>query len=164
MRTIVVLGLLLALALVGCDAVLDSGGSTGGTSARVAFVIDGDTIAVEINGEEERVRYIGVNTPEDDEPCYFEAREANAALVEGRTVRLVADEEDLDRFGRMLRYVYVEDVFVNARLVEQGWAEVVSYPPNTLYFDLLRSLEREAAADELGCHPTGIFDDGSYTR
>jgi micrococcal nuclease len=139
-------------------------GSGDGETATVARVIDGDTIDVLLNGTMQRVRYIGMNTPERDETCYAAATQANAGLVEGQTVRLVKDVSEVDPFDRLLRYVYVGNVFVNARLVEAGFAEVVSYPPDTAQFNYFRDLERSAAAAGLGCHPTGIFDDGSETR
>lgn len=131
---------------------------------RVTRVIDGDTIDVMIDGTEERVRYIGVNTPERDEPCYSDATDANRALVEGQTVRLVIDTSNRDRFDRLLRYVYVGETFVNEALVRDGWAEVARYEPDTAFFDSFRSLEQSATASDLGCHPTGIFDDGTFTR
>ncbi len=94
-----------------------------GETALVVDVIDGDTIDVRLGGDTYRVRYIGVNTPERDEPCYFEATAANAVLVEGQTVTLVRDVSETDRYGRLLRYVYAGPVFVNAELVAQGYAE-----------------------------------------
>ena len=141
-----------------------SGSSGGGETGTVVRVIDGDTIDVDINGTVYRVRYIGMNTPESDETCYAAATQANAGLVEGQTVRLIKDTSETDRYDRLLRYVYVGDVFVNARLVEQGFAEVVSYPPDTAYFETFRQLEIQATNAGLGCHPTGIFDDGNYER
>jgi len=135
-----------------------------GQQARVTRVIDGDTIDVTIDGTGYRVRYIGINTPERDEPCYSEATAANRALVEGRTVTLVRDQSETDRFGRLLRYIYVDNINVNAQLVAQGWAEAVEYPPDTAQTAFFRELERRARAANLGCHPTGIFDDGSDTR
>lgn len=130
----------------------------------VTQVIDGDTIDVNINGTEYRVRYIGMNTPERDETCYQEARDANAALVQGQTVTLVRDVSETDRFGRLLRYVYVNGVNVNAQLVAQGFAEAAEYPPDTAQTASFRELEAQARAANLGCHPTGIFNDGSDTR
>ena len=56
-------------------------------------------------------------------------------LVEGKTVRLVADKELVDRYDRLLRFIYVGDVLVNRVLVEQGYAEVVLYPPNDAHYD-----------------------------
>jgi micrococcal nuclease len=138
--------------------------STEGESARVTQVIDGDTIDVRIGEIGYRVRYIGVNTPERDETCYQEAADANAALVSGQTVTLVKDTSETDQFGRLLRYVYVGDTFVNASLVRDGWAESVEYPPDTAHASEFRGLERDAAATNRGCHPTGIFNDGSTTR
>jgi micrococcal nuclease len=153
----------------GFDPETPGGGTPGGSipggeSATVVKIIDGDTIDVNLDGQTVRIRYIGVNTPESDEVCYREATQANRLLVEGKTVRLVADAEDTDRYGRLLRYVYAGDLFVNAALVQQGYAEVVSYPPNTAHYEEFKRLEIEAAGARRGCHPTGIFDDGSYTR
>ncbi len=138
-------------------------GGPGDTGA-VVRVIDGDTIDVALGGKTVRVRYVGMNTPESDEVCFQEATNANAALVQGKTVRLVKDVSETDRYGRLLRYVYVGDVFVNLELVREGFAEVVSYPPDTAYFETFKALEIEAANAGRGCHPTGIFNDGSYTR
>ena len=133
-------------------------------TGRVTRVVDGDTIDVLLNGVNTRIRYLQMNTPERDEPCYREATQANAELVAGKTVRLVADQEKVDRYDRLLRFIYVDDVNVNRALVEGGWAEVVLYPPNDLHYQEFVRLEQEAAAAGRGCHPTGIFDDGSTTR
>lgn len=142
----------------------DNSGSVEGESAQVTRVIDGDTIDVRIGEVGYRVRYIGVNTPESDEACYEEATDANAALVSGQTVTLVKDTSETDQFGRLLRYVYVGSTFVNQSLVRDGWAESVEYPPDTARASEFRGLERDAATANRGCHPTGIFNDGSTTR
>ena len=143
----------------------DNGGSAPtGETATVSRVIDGDTIDVLLNGQQVRVRYVGMNTPERDEVCYQDALNANRALVEGQTVTLVRDVSNTDRFDRLLRYIYVGNTFINAEMVRQGWAEVVSYPPDTAQFNNFRSLEIEARDANRGCHPTGIFTDGSYDR
>lgn len=136
----------------------------GAEQARVTRVIDGDTIDVELNGDTYRVRYVGMNTPERDEPCYQDAVNANRDLVEDKTVWLVIDTSETDRYDRLLRYIYVGSVFVNATLVNQGYAEVVRYNPDDEYFEYFRDLEDAADSAERGCHSTGIFDDGSYTR
>ena len=132
--------------------------------ALVTRVIDGDTIDVLLNGETVRIRYVQTNTPERDEPCFRESTQANADLVANKTVRLLPSERDTDPFGRLLRFVYVDDVMVERILVEGGWAEVVLYPPNNAHYDEFVGLEAEAAAAGRGCHPTGIFADGSTTR
>lgn len=135
-----------------------------GEAAQVTRVIDGDTIDVQIDGVGYRVRYIGMNTPESDEACYQEATNANAALVSGKTVTLVKDVSETDVYGRLLRYVYAGNEFVNADLVRDGWAENAEYPPDTAHAAEFRQLEAQARGTNIGCHPTGIFDDGSDTH
>lgn len=121
-----------------------------GETARVTRVVDGDTLVIEIDGREDRVRYIGVDTPETVAPgrpveCYGrEASARNKELVEGKTIRLVRDVSDRDRFDRLLRYVYVGDTFVNAELIRGGYATVATFPPDVREIDRLRGIEREA--------------------
>lgn len=122
-----------------------------GQPAAVTFVTDGDTIEVEIDGRLYDVRYIGIDTPERDEPFYEEAREANRQLVEGLTVTLVKDVSETDEFGRLLRYVYLQDgTFVNAELIRQGMARVVTFPPDVAMVDYLTALQQEARKAERG--------------
>jgi len=112
--------------------------------ARVIEVIDGDTIIIE-GGY--RVRYIGIDTPEIHpaiEAYGMEALAANRRLVEGKEVRLERDISETDRYGRLLRYVYVDDIFVNAELVRLGLAEAKAYPPDVRHQDYLEELEAEA--------------------
>ena len=133
-------------------------------TGRVIRVIDGDTVDIVLSGERQRVRYIGINTPERNEPCYEQATQANIDLVLGKTVRLVKDKSDTDRYGRLLRYLFVDDIFVNKVLVEQGLAEAVLYKPDDQYYNLLSDLEGVAAEAGLGCHIFNIFDDGDPKR
>ena len=161
-RALVTLALIMALA--GCAeleqlAQVETPALGGeGEQATVTRVIDGDTIDVRLNGRTERVRYIGINTPERDEVCYEAATAANAALVSGQQVTLVRDVSETDSYGRLLRYVYVGDVFVNGEMVADGYAESRAYPPDTRQQMYLDSLERAAKAAGRGCHPTGVFD------
>lgn len=164
MRIFLIFLLLIASACTMTPAAPSIPGGGVGDSARVTRVIDGDTIDVEINGIGYRVRYIGVNTPERDEVCYQPATDANAALLSGKTVTLVKDTSETDVYGRLLRYVYAGSTFVNAELVRNGWAENAEYPPDTAHAAEFRQLEAQAAAANLGCHPSGIFADGSETR
>lgn len=155
----------LLLLIVACDELPSGGGgNVEGETARVVRVIDGDTIDVTINGTEYRVRYVGANTPERGEACYSDAVNANKSLVEGRTVTLVVDTSDTDRYDRLLRYVYVGNVMVNEELIRTGYAEAVLYAPDDRFYNNFLALEIEARRRGLGCHPTGIFDDGSDTR
>ena len=133
-------------------------------TAKVLRVVDGDTVDIEVNGERQRVRYIGINTPERNEPCYEQATQANIDLVLGKTVRLVRDKSDTDRYGRLLRYLFVDDIFVNKVLVEQGFAEAVLYNPDDRFYNLFRDLEVAANNARLGCHLYDIFEDGNPKR
>ncbi len=162
-RALLLVGLLAAL-LTGCveletEVAIENGQDpfAQGETATVTRIIDGDTIYVRMNGQSYRVRYIGINTPERDEPCYADATAANADLVRGQTVTLVKDVSNTDDYDRLLRYVYVGEVFVNAELVAQGYAEAGYYPPDTAYTDTFNRLEADAQARGLGCHPTGVF-------
>ncbi len=119
----------------------------------VLRAIDGDTIALEGGA---RVRYIGVDTPETKDPrkpvqCFGKrAFEKNRDLVEGKLVRLARDISDRDRYGRLLRYVYVGDIFVNLRLVEEGFAKSYSYPPDIAKQAEFRAAERRAREAGIG--------------
>lgn len=121
----------------------------------VLRVVDGDTIIVRIGGRDERVRYIGVNAPElasaerglDDECGALDAAEANRELIEGRTVALERDVSERDRFGRLLRHVWVDRDgwrLVQEALVESGAIRAQSYPPDTSRDPQLDAAERAA--------------------
>jgi micrococcal nuclease len=143
-----------ALALGGGKVV----GALRGSSTRVLKVVrivDGDTIVVSSGGTTEKVRYIGVDTPEDVKPgtpvqCFSRAAAAfNRRLVLGQRVRLVADAESHDRYGRSLFYVYrsSDGLFVNAELVKRGYARTLTIPPNVAHaaeFGRLASSARRA--------------------
>jgi micrococcal nuclease len=129
-------------------------------SARTATVIravDGDTILVRgANGRNERVRYIGVDTPESVKPnspveCFgHEASDFNKRLVQGKRVRLVADREAQDKYGRSLAFVYVGDTFVNAELLKNGYARTIEIEPNTSKAGYFAGLERVAIRTSKG--------------
>lgn len=122
------------------------------TTVQVVRVIDGDTIEVCcVFGDREKDRYIGVDTPETHhpmrgvEPYGMEASEANRNLVDGKTVSLEFDVEQRDRYWRLLAYVFLKDgTFVNAWLVEHGFAQVMTVPPNVKHQELFLKLQREA--------------------
>lgn len=154
----------LAACTFGFEPASPGTGPANGETANVVDIIDGDTIDVMLNGERFRVRYIGMNTPERDESCYAEATAANAALVRGKTITMVKDQSETDVYDRLLRYIYVGDTFVNAELVREGYAEAALYEPDHAHYNEFLNLERQARNANIGCHPTGIFDDGSDTR
>ncbi|MGI8631145.1 MAG: thermonuclease family protein [Solirubrobacterales bacterium] len=125
-------------------------------TAQVERVVDGDTIVVRLDGRRERVRYIGVDTPETKAPgtpvqCFGpQASKANADLVEGREVRLTFDAERRDRYERLLAYVDVGDRFVNGELVRGGYARTLTIRPNDARAPELARLERRARGDRRG--------------
>jgi micrococcal nuclease len=128
--------------------------------AQVLSVTDGDTIRVSIDGRSVAIRYIGIDTPETVDPrtsveCFGrEATAFNRQLVEGKTVELETDVSELDRFGRTLRYVWIERgsemVMVNEELVRNGYATSSTYPPDVKHQERLRGLEAAARAQGLG--------------
>jgi len=119
----------------------------------VTRIIDGDTIELE-NGE--KVRYIGVDTPEKSgNECFNkEATAINRELVEGKKVTLIKDVSERDRYGRLLRYVYVDDLFVNLELVQQGFAQASTYPPDVKFQTIFQTAQETARQANLGlCQP-----------
>jgi len=132
-----------------------------GLSGTVVRLVDGDTIHVHVNGHIEKVRYIGVNTPEihhprkREEPGGREAAEVNRRLVAGRQVRLEPDVQLRDRYGRLLAYVWVRqddgsEVMVNAELVRLGYAQVMTIPPNVRHVGEFIALQRQARDEHRG--------------
>lgn len=133
------------------------------TLATVTRVIDGDTINVVINGQEFTVRYIGIDTPETVHPSKPvesfgpEASNKNKELVEGKEVILYKDVSETDQYDRLLRYIYVDGIFVNYELVKEGYANTSRYPPDVACADLFGQAEREAReamAGLWGAEPT----------
>lgn len=119
----------------------------------VTRVIDGDTIEIE-GGQ--KVRYIGIDTPETVDPrkpvqCFgVEASNKNKELVSGKRVRLEKDVSETDKYGRLLRYVYVGDTFVNLELVKQGYAYASSFPPDVKYQSQFTEAQRQAKEQNRG--------------
>jgi micrococcal nuclease len=141
--------LVLTLLLAGCG-----GGAR--NAARVERVVDGDTIVVRVDGRSERVRYIGVDTPESVKPgvpvqCFAKsAAKENAKLVLGRDVRLEYDAEARDRYGRLLAYVWRGDLLVNAELVRLGYGKPLEIAPNLAHAAELRQLAAAARRGHRG--------------
>ncbi len=156
-RNAVALLLVLCPAVSGCLATVTDVGAAE-RDARVTRVVDGDTIIVSLGGRRERVRYIGIDTPESVAPgrpveCFGPAAsKRNAALVDGRMVRLEFDVERRDRYDRLLAYVrrVSDGMFVNAELVRSGYAQTMTIPPNVRYADRFLQLQREARREGRG--------------
>ncbi len=147
---------LLAILLALLPAPVTSQGDS--AVVQVVRVIDGATIQVCcVFGDRVTVRYVGVDTPEIHHPMKGveragkEASEANRKLVDGKTIRLEFDVQEQDRYGRLLAYIYLEEgTFVNAWLVENGYAVVMTIPPNVKHQALFLKLQREAREAKRG--------------
>ena len=155
----------MVLVIAGCQA--SSGRDYSYSNILVTRAVDGDTLVLE---NKERVRLIGIDTPElhESNKLYRDAQrsgqqvevikqlgrqsyEFTKNLVEGKRVRLEFDVERYDKYKRILAYVYLEDgTFVNARIVEEGYASLMTYPPNVKYADLFLKLYREARQNQRG--------------
>lgn len=153
--TLWIIGFLLLAAWAGWDLVPGELSGTPGRAdleGRVVRVVDGDTVRVRLEGREETVRYIGVDTPETKRPgraveCFGPAASAaNERLVEGREVRLEVGEEERDRYDRLLAYVHRADDgrFVNEILVREGYARPLAIEPNVRHADAFAALADEA--------------------
>ena len=126
-------------------------------TARVVRVIDGDTVEIDLDGSLETVHYIGIDATEagrDGEvgECFSaEATARNSELVLSKTVTLQTDTSDRDRFGRLLRYVWLSDGrMVNLVLVEEGYAGALEFPPDTRYSAPLKAANDRAKAAGIG--------------
>jgi micrococcal nuclease len=124
----------------------------------VARVIDGDTVELSTG---EKVRYIGIDTPEVNNNSYksqcfaTQAKAANKRLVLGKQVILEKDVSNTDRYDRLLRYVYVvnktgKKIFINKQLVKEGYATVFTYPPDVRYAEVFVKAEKHARNNNKG--------------
>jgi micrococcal nuclease len=151
----------------GAGIIIPFGGPYDYSNILVKRAVDGDTLVLESG---ERVRLIGIDTPEmhESDKLYRDSQksqqdietikamgrqsyEFTKKLVEGKRVSLEFDVEKQDRYKRMLAYVYLKDgMFVNAEIVKQGYASLMTYPPNVKYVDLFLKLYREARENNRG--------------
>jgi micrococcal nuclease len=144
---------------VALEVDIGTSGTRAFEEALVVRVIDGDTVELESG---DRVRYLGIDTPETVHPdkpveCYGpEATERNKELVEGKMVSLLQDGPDRDGYDRLLRYVFIDGTFVNGDLVWRGYAYARSYEDPPSLYQTLVQLERSAREGERGlwqaCH------------
>lgn len=141
----------LVFSFSGCGLYYFDDEETSATKSNVEYmvieVIDGDTLVLSNN---EHVRLIGINTPESERYFYGEAKEVLKLLVLNKNVRLEKDVDDRDTYGRLLRYVYLGNLFVNLEMVKRGFANVFTFPPNVKYTDKFIEAEREARTNDIG--------------
>lgn len=153
-RVLGLAGLVVVLTLAARPLPAEPQSSAG--PAYVTRVIDGETLYVELGGRLEAVRYLGVNAPRIEhptrgpEPYASAAREANRRLVEGKWIHLVFEGQRRDRHGRLLAYVWVGGLFVNAAMVHYGYGEAAVSASTTRYGEYFRALETGARQDGRG--------------
>ena len=156
--------LVTSLLLVACGSDTSTAGSSSGATgtsptagaqpnATVVRIVDGDTIIASVGGRDQRIRFIGMNTPESVDPrrpveCFGHEASAHlkSLLHAGDRLRLVRDVEPRDKYGRLLAYVYrsSDGLFVNLTQVSDGYAQVLTIPPNIAHVDDFRVAERQA--------------------
>lgn len=134
-----------------------------GANATVVDIVDGDTLVADVGGRHERVRLLGIDTPESVAPnrpvqCFGEeaSQQLKALLPPGSDITLIRDHEVRDRYDRLLAYVVrtSDDLFVNLDLIAQGFAAVLIYEPNVHYEAVFRDAER--AASQAGAGLWGV--------
>jgi len=120
---------------------------------KVIRVIDGDTIVIEGNI---KVRYIGMNTPELVDPrkslqCFsVEASDKNKELVLGKEIEMEKDISEIDKYGRLLRYVYVDGIMINKLLIDEGFANIDTVVPDIKYKEIFKEAEKQARSENIG--------------
>lgn len=120
---------------------------------KVVEVVDGDTIKVLLNDLVYSVRYIGIDTPESTTQTEYYGKEAsykNAELVYGKAVTLIKDVSETDKYGRLLRYIIVDNVFINYELVIQGFATAATYPPDVSCASTFQIAQQQASSALVG--------------
>jgi micrococcal nuclease len=124
----------------------------------VLEVIDGDTIRAKVNGKEEKIRFLLIDTPEinhskidESQPFALDAKKFTKQMLQNGKVEIELDVNERDKYGRILAYVYVNDQSVQEELLKRGLARVAYiFPPNTKYVDRFQQIQKEAQAKEAG--------------
>ena len=142
--------LIIAVGAVACTPATVSTSTPTGIQALVVDVQDGDSLLVDIDGNQERVRLIGINAPERAECFGPEAAAGLREMVDGVQVEIVTDVEPRDQYGRLLGYVYLDGTLVNEDLARRGFVLARAFEPNTTFQDRIDGASREARDDRRG--------------
>lgn len=134
------------------------------TTAQVTHVVDGDTIDIIFNCKKERVRLIGINTPETVDPrrpvqCFGkEASDKTKSLLSGATVRIETDptQNERDKYGRLLAYIFLDDVNINKKLIEDGYAYEYTYGKAYKYKKEFKAVQTDAKEQKRGLWADGV--------
>jgi micrococcal nuclease len=154
-KLVLVLLVVAALAVAGWFMIGSPSGATLATTkepALVTRIVDGDTIVVE-GGQ--KVRLLGMDTDERGEPCYSEAKNVLAGLILNKEVQLERDGEDKDMYGRLLRWIWLDDSLINEEMVKLGLAAARFEQPVN-YQERIAAAEKAAIDSKLGCKWTNL--------
>lgn len=179
-----ILAIFLALTLTSCDQIQKENKNDFSKEerqiyqkAKVKYAVDGDTIWVDIDGKDEKVRFVGVNTPEvakDGKPAEFmadEAKDFTNIILKNKKIYLERDISDRDKYDRLLRYIWLEEPVdnptlndiekktLNGILVKEGYAYANYYKPDIKYQEYLKELEKSAQENK-----KGIWSDGTEQK
>ena len=123
----------------------------------VVRVVDGDTFVIEYNGTNEKVRLIGIDTPESVHPNEEKNAEFgdivsnySKEMLTNKKVQIEFDVEERDKYGRLLAYVYLDGQMYNKVLLEKGYAKLSTYPPNVKYVDEFTEIQKKARKNKMG--------------
>jgi micrococcal nuclease len=146
--------IILITSINGCGLFYDYGHNTdeagmesSGDTYKVKEVIDGDTIVL---AEGRRIRLIGINTPEQDMYFFEEAKDALGIMISDREITLEKDISEMDKYGRLLRYIYTKELFINLEMIKRGFASCYTYPPDVKYSEEFARAERYAREKGMG--------------
>ena len=127
------------------------------TKCEVIRVVDGDTIVVNYKGSEEKVRLIGIDTPESVHPNEnknteegIETSNYTKQRLEGKIIEIELDVQERDKYGRILAYVYIDGEMYNKELLKIGYAKIATYPPNIKYVDDFTEIQKQARKNKVG--------------
>ena len=145
MRQIVELLLVIIMIFIQTTAsgVVEDGNDTvkQQTVTTVTHIVDGDTFDI---ASGERIRMIGIDTPERGEYFYKEASIRLEELIGGKEVILTKDISETDRYGRLLRHVYYDDVWINKQMIDEGFAKLVTFPPDVAHVEIFEQAQQKA--------------------
>jgi micrococcal nuclease len=125
----------------------------GPADATVVYIVDGDTFDI---ASGDRVRMIGIDTPERGSYYYAEAKKHLEDLIYQKSVHLVKDVSEKDRYGRLLRHVYIDDLWVNKKMIEDGFARMVTFPPDVMHVNVFSDAQKGARSARKGLWKDGI--------
>ncbi len=107
----------------------------------VTHIVDGDTFDI---ASGERIRMIGIDTPERGEYFYKEASTRLEELIGGKEVILIKDVSETDRYGRLLRHVYYNGVWINKQMIDEGFAKLATFPPDVAHVEIFEQAQQKA--------------------